>query len=405
MKLKTTGWLFAAMLLAGSPQVFAQTWTATKAGTTVTNTATVSYEVGGVAQTAEDSDPDTFTVDRKIDVSVARVGGYANATSGAPATLTGGSALTFDVQNLTNDTMDILLLARNMAKDIVASTAANDTADISGGFSYFVDTAGGTANVWDAGDVAVTTAADGTSSYLDNMAPGEIRKIFVVGAIPAGLANEDTIGVSLTAFVRNAGAPGTPGAPGTMGGTPTVLGDSDANTMTGVAENVFADGTGGVDGVVDGARDGRYAAGGAYKILQAAVLVVKKSAILDDGLSASNPKAIPGATILYCITVTNSGGAQADSVELSDTIDGANASYVTGSVMVDTTQAIAVCDATTLTAYTGTLEGKTDASDTDTVKVVEGAAPANDDVVTVGLPDLAAGSGAATVVFKATIQE
>src|SRR5687767_2631415 len=42
----------------------------TAAGTDITNTATVNFSVGGVAQTPVNSNTTTFEVDRKVDLSV-----------------------------------------------------------------------------------------------------------------------------------------------------------------------------------------------------------------------------------------------------------------------------------------------------------------------------------------------
>lgn len=48
--------------------------------------------------------------------------------------------------------------------------------------------------------------------------------------------------------------------------------------------------------------------------------VNKTSTILSDGISASNPKAIPGAIVRYCLLVSNTGSADATGVIVSDTI-------------------------------------------------------------------------------------
>jgi uncharacterized repeat protein (TIGR01451 family) len=55
---------------------------------------------------------------------------------------------------------------------------------------------------------------------------------------------------------------------------------------------------------------------------QATLNVSKISTVLADGVSGSNPKAIPGSTIRYCITIANAGSATTTNVTATDTIPG-----------------------------------------------------------------------------------
>lgn len=59
--------------------------------------------------------------------------------------------------------------------------------------------------------------------------------------------------------------------------------------------------------------------------------VTKISSVLSDGVSTTNPKAIPGATVRYCITVSNAGSGTATSVSASDTLP-ATVTFVPGSM-------------------------------------------------------------------------
>ncbi len=68
---------------------------------------------------------------------------------------------------------------------------------------------------------------------------------------------------------------------------------------------------------------------------QANLSVTKVSSITADGVSGSNPKALPGATVRYCILVTNAGSAGATNVVLADPIP-ANVTYVPGSALSST---------------------------------------------------------------------
>jgi uncharacterized repeat protein (TIGR01451 family) len=64
---------------------------------------------------------------------------------------------------------------------------------------------------------------------------------------------------------------------------------------------------------------------------QANLSVTKISTVAADYVSASNPKAIPGALITYCIFVSNPGSGTATSVSITDPIP-ANVTFVPGSI-------------------------------------------------------------------------
>ena len=61
------------------------------------------------------------------------------------------------------------------------------------------------------------------------------------------------------------------------------------------------------------------------------IAVTKVASVLSDGISASNPFSVPGATIRYCILVTNNGSATATAVTMSDAVPG-DVTYVPGSL-------------------------------------------------------------------------
>lgn len=64
---------------------------------------------------------------------------------------------------------------------------------------------------------------------------------------------------------------------------------------------------------------------------QANLSVTKISSVVSDGVSASNPKAIPGALVTYCIFVSNPGSGTATSVSITDPIP-ANVTFVPGTI-------------------------------------------------------------------------
>jgi uncharacterized repeat protein (TIGR01451 family) len=59
-----------------------------------------------------------------------------------------------------------------------------------------------------------------------------------------------------------------------------------------------------------------------YTCTPANLSVSKISTVLSDGVSVSNPKAIPGALVRYCITVSNIGSITASNLVLSDAVPG-----------------------------------------------------------------------------------
>jgi uncharacterized repeat protein (TIGR01451 family) len=64
---------------------------------------------------------------------------------------------------------------------------------------------------------------------------------------------------------------------------------------------------------------------------QATLSVSKISSVITDGLSTTNPKSIPGATVQYCITVANAGSGTTAAVSAVDTLPG-NVTFVSGSM-------------------------------------------------------------------------
>ncbi|HFQ61044.1 MAG TPA: lamin tail domain-containing protein [Epsilonproteobacteria bacterium] len=86
--------------------------------------------------------------------------------------------------------------------------------------------------------------------------------------------------------------------------------------------------------------------------------IIKSSIVTADGINASNPKRIPGATIRYCFTVDNTGGGNADNVKVTDSLTGNgkdNLTYVkSGKVIQDIATA---CDCATLSDSSGSISG------------------------------------------------
>jgi hypothetical protein len=165
----------------------------TTAGTTITNTATVDYQVGGVAQ-GQQSASNNFTVDRKINLLVEEVGTVTtNVVPGQTNAVT-----TFQLTNSSNETLDFALVA----SQIVGGTAAHggtDTFNANNVRIYRDNTVTGTVGSWDAGDTLIT-------SYIDELVVDTAIRLFVVADIPAALANNAVAGVTLRATAREGAA-------------------------------------------------------------------------------------------------------------------------------------------------------------------------------------------------------
>lgn len=317
---RTTQWLGSgsALALALTPTLAAAAPVGTAANADITNTVSVAYNVGGVAQTAVTAS-DVFKVDRKIDLVV-------TTQESAAVTVSPGqtSAVTrFLVTNNSNATIDFLLAATQQAAGAARFTG-NDNFD-STNVRVYIET-NGTAG-WQAGDTQATSLAA--------VASGDAVTVYVVTDIPLGQANGDIATHILTATAAS-GVTATTGYAGTGGTalTQTPVGTANGkNTM----ETVFADAQAEA-ATGDGLKDGKHAARADYRVATATLSVAKYSRIVSDPFSgAASPRAIPGAVVEYCIVISNAAGAAtADSVIASDAIP-ATLTYLTNSVFLNGT--------------------------------------------------------------------
>jgi len=288
--------LFVGVVVMLIPQAALAAGTASD--TDITNLATVSFDVGGSAQTPVSSNTTTFKVDNKIDLVVAEVS--SSYTDVNPNTT--NQVLTFTVQNDGNTTQDFAL-----------SAAANTT-----------DPFGGTDN-FDANNVLVFVesganagylAGEDTATYIDELTayvnPGDEVTVYVVADIPVGQSSGDIAAYTLTATALAGGLAGTQGA---------ALTETAGADTPGAVDIVFADGA----GDTDAARDASHSDSDAYRVLSAQLTVNKASTVIRDPFNAdTNPKHIPGAYIQYVVTISNAvgAGASATLTTITDTLDG-----------------------------------------------------------------------------------
>ncbi|WP_456391520.1 hypothetical protein [Nitratifractor sp.] len=242
--------------------------TGTAAGTSIDNSVTLSYDVGGVAQTAVNSNTDTFVVDRKIDVIVTA----DNTPLDVPPSAQDQN-LSFTIVNQGNDT---------------------ETFDLAGTYNL-------TGDDFDPQNCSIIDSGGNTVSSV-NLAEDANTTVYVSCDIPDNtqVQADDNGTVSLKA---------------TVNGRTNDSGDADDPT---VVQNVFADGA----GSDDNEHEGDYSARGTYHIISPNLTASKSSCVIDDPVNGTtNPKRIPGATVRYVIEVKNEGNTDAENVQTIDTID------------------------------------------------------------------------------------
>ncbi|WP_137752502.1 DUF11 domain-containing protein [Sphingopyxis sp. L1A2A] len=316
-KLNTVGIIGLAAItsLAATPALAA----GTTAGTTITNTATVDYQVGGVAQ-GQQSASNNFTVDRKINLLVEEVGNVTtNVVPGQANAVT-----TFQLTNSSNEVLDFALVASQIAGG-TASHGGTDTFDATNVRIYRDNTVTGTVGSWDAGDTLLT-------GFVDELVVDTAIRLFVVADIPTGLANNAVAGVTLRATAREGGTAASQGA--------AITETTGANTAG--KDTVFAD-IAGVTG--DAARDASHSDNDDYTVQTATLAVSKTSRVISDPFNnTTNPKLIPGAVVEYCISVANSGSADATSVVINDPVPG-ELTFNAGTILLNGTVTGVTCNA------------------------------------------------------------
>lgn len=292
----------------------------TASGTTVSNTATLSYNVGAVPQTAILSSPDgltptgvatTFLVDNKVNLLVTAVGPAATVipAPGAPVTNT----QTFTVANSGNGSQDFSLATAQLVG--VANPfggALLDNYDVTGCTVTNVVVVG-------AGTMGAFTAGD---QHINGLGADSSATVTVTCSTPAAQANNSLAVISLTATALTDNAAVTAGAA-------LVNGAGTANSNT-VVENVFADAAKAAITGTDAANNAADTANGAFLVQTAVLSVAKVATVLcDPFFGSTTPKNIPGSYVQYAITITNSGAAAATLSQITDALQVANVTFDT----------------------------------------------------------------------------
>lgn len=255
----------------------------TRAGTVISNTADVSYSIGGQAGTSRTA-PVILVVGEVLQVAVTAATPIVTVAS-APAR----AVVAFRIVNTGNGDESFRLALDTAVGGDFTPAAANPT--------FFFDSDGS----------GTLTAAD--APYVPGvneprLAPDASALVFAAIDIPAGTVEGARARVRI-----------------------------DVRSVTGVAAagtRFPAAGDGGVDAIA-GLGGGQASATADLLVSAFAVAVVKSAQVTD---SAGGPRAEPGARITYDVAITVSGTQTAPAVVFRDPIP-ASTTYLPGSLLLD----------------------------------------------------------------------
>lgn len=269
--------LALAIALLSPSQAYAA---GTRAGTTISNTASASYDTGGGPQTIDSNRVD-LRVDELLDVTVA-TGNPSDVPTTPGAT---GQVLTYTVTNTANG-------QEAFGLSTIANVGGDDYDPVV--TQLYIDNGDG---VFDASTDTLYTP--GANDPVLN--PDQSARIFVLSTTPGAVTDGNRGIVTLVAAAKTGtGAPGTSFAGQGEGGGDAVVGSTGA----------------------DGQDNG------AYRVAAATVSLVKSASIVDP-FGGSEP--VPGATITYTITATIAGTGSVSGLAITDNIP-ADTAYATGSI-------------------------------------------------------------------------
>lgn len=260
----------------------------TTAGTPVTSTAEVNYSLGADPTVLTATAATQFQVLEVINVSLT----WQDAANVPVATPQTDRVLTFLLTNTGNGPESFSLNADN--------ALAGDQ------FNPAVQ------SIWIESNGTAGLQSDDTPNNASGVAlPADgYALIYVVGGIPAGLADGDTGAVKLSAAAMTSGAAGQ--TPGTL--------------LPGAGDNA-------VDAVV-GISRARSEADGAYEVASVTVTLAKSIVRISDPFGGDRP--YTGARVTYRITVDVSGAGTAEALTISDPVP-SPMTYAVGSIMLDGT--------------------------------------------------------------------
>ena len=167
----------------------------TASGTPISNSATLTYSIGGVGQPNITTAAATFLVDNKVNVTVAETGGSlttAGVVAGAVGVIT-----TFTVTNTGNTVQDYVLAVNASVPSGQSLFSKTDTFDVTG-CTRFVESG---ANLG-------YQSAEDTATFIDELAADASKTVYVLCSVPIAQVNGDVSLVSLLATTHTGGATG-----------------------------------------------------------------------------------------------------------------------------------------------------------------------------------------------------
>ena len=236
---------------------------------------------GGGADTA-------FVVDRLVNYTLTAVDTAAIVGSPGQQKL----VTTYLLTNTGNDKEGFQLSGANLTGGTVFSGAATntDTLDVSAITVYY------------GLDATSPYSAAAVQGNLDNLAIDGARRIFILADLPVTATNLAGANVRLTAKAAVAGTAGATLEVATSG--------ADTAGVDVVMASAVASGTGSLKTADSG-----------YSVQAPTLAVQKSEVVISDPVNlAVNPKAIPGATVEYTLTVTNTGATAASGVSFADPV-------------------------------------------------------------------------------------
>ncbi len=286
----------------------------TLANTTISNIATLAYDVNGVEQTNITSPAASFVVDRKINLAVVEA-------DSQPSIVGPGQAIavtTFNVTNTGNDTQDFSLATANLPNGTIIF---NNIPPFSDSFD-----ATGCAGFAESGANVGYQAAEDLATFIDELAPDSSKTVYVVCSIPPAQGINTVSVASLTATALIGGTAGTQGG--------ALTNDALTPNTAGV-DTVFAD----PDTLADNANgtiprqtpsDATAFARDAYRVVSVATNVTKTATCNPAPANCSGAKT--GTVITYQLLINITGSGSADALVITDPLP-ANLTY-SGSLVV-----------------------------------------------------------------------
>ncbi len=344
--------LAAGVLAIGlAPAAFAE---GTDAGTAVTNNVTLSFDVNSVSQTANASV--TFQVDRKLVLDVTTQNSdWVTVIPGQADTPGAVNALDYLITNQSNDAVDVVIALVDRA----ATAVTGFTAQSGSPAAFNPNPATGT--VWndlndndaiDGGEQSVALDPSGVTQLgIGSLTENQTTNIKVIVDVASGAAGGQYRSFTVVAAAAN--------------GTTALAGDDSGNAAPGGSSTDIANGLNTVEVVfadaasanaediqfnfvtssalasADAQYDGQSADTSGF-ITVVALSVAKHVEVLYDPISGNaydgsgsasgvNPKALPGAVILYVVGVVNgTASLSSQNVAIDDDIPDAAGEVLVG---------------------------------------------------------------------------